>query len=185
MKRIVSISLGSTARDKAAHAHFLGDEYSIERIGTNGSLPLFRQKLMELDGHVDAFGLGGTDMHIWAAGRRYTFKQIETLASVAVKTPVVDGSGLKNTLERETIHRLQDMGAIDFAHSKVLLVSAVDRFGMAEAIAETGASVVYGDFLFALGLPIPLRSIETVGRAARLLLPAITHIAVFVAVPNR
>lgn len=174
MKRIISISLGSTARDKAAHASFLGEDYSIERIGTNGSLDLFQQKLTELDGHADAFGLGGTDMYIWAAGKRYTFRQIEKLASAAKITPVVDGSGLKNTLERETIHRLQDMGTVNFARSKVLLVSAVDRFGMAEAIAETGASVVYGDFLFALGLPIAMRSIETVGRAARLLLPAIT-----------
>ena len=176
MKRIVSVSLGSTARDKAATAVFLGEEFSVERIGTDGSLPLFRRKLAELDGYVDAFGLGGTDMYIWAAGRRYTFRQIERLASVAKKTPVVDGSGLKNTLERETIHRLQDMGVLDFKRRKVLLVSAVDRFGMAEALAETGASVVYGDFMFGLGLPLPMRSIETVGRAARALLPLITRL---------
>ncbi len=176
MKRIVSISLGSTARDKAAQARFLGEDFSIERIGTDGDLALFRQKLAELDGQVDAFGLGGTDMYIWAAGRRYTFKQIEQLASAAKKTPVVDGSGLKNTLERETVRRLQREGTVDFTRSKVLLVSAVDRFGMAEALAETGASVVYGDFLFALGMNIPMRSLQTVNTAARLLLPVITRL---------
>lgn len=176
MKRITSISLGSSARDKAAVAPFLGQDFQIERIGTDGDMALFRKKLIELDGEVDAFGLGGTDMYIWAAGRRYTFKEIERLASAAVKTPVVDGSGLKNTLERETVHRLQREGLVDFAHSKVLLVSAVDRFGMAEAIAETGASVVYGDFLFALDMPIPMRSLKTVNRMARVLLPVITRL---------
>ena len=176
MKRITSISLGSSARDKSAAAHFLGEDFTIERLGTDGDMALFRRKLIELDGKVDAFGLGGTDMHIWAAGKRYTFREIQNLASVAVKTPVVDGSGLKNTLERETVHRLQREGLVDFSHAKVLLVSGVDRFGMAEALAQTGASVVYGDFMFGLGLPIPLRSLNALQSAARALLPIIVHV---------
>lgn len=176
MKRIVSVSLGSASRDKAAEAHFAGETFSIERVGTDGSLAKFRQKLQELDGTVDAFGLGGTDMYIYAAGKRYTFRQIEQLASAAQKTPVVDGSGLKNTLEREAVRRLQKSGDVDFAHSKVLLVSAVDRFGMAQALHDTGASVIYGDFMFGLGVGIPLRSLHAVETAARLLLPIITRL---------
>lgn len=175
MKRITSISLGSSRRDKAVTAQFAGEDFQVERIGTDGDMALFRRKLIELDGQVDAFGLGGTDMYIYAAGRRYVFREIEQLASAAVKTPVVDGSGLKNTLERETVNRLQREGIVDFSQSKVLLVSAVDRFGMAEALDAAGASVVYGDFLFALGIPIPLRSLGAVSRAARVMLPLVTR----------
>jgi len=175
MKRITSISLGSSARDKAVTATFAGEEFSVERIGTNGDMAAFRRKLIELDGIVDAFGLGGTDMYVYAAGRRYVFREIEKLASAAVKTPVVDGSGLKNTLERETIARLGRDGIVDFSRSKVLLVSAVDRFGMAEALDGAGASVVYGDLLFALGVPLPLRSLKSVSGAARALLPLVTR----------
>ena len=176
MRLVTSISLGSSQRNKSVNADFLGQEFRIERIGTDGDLKLFRQKLIELDGHVDAFGLGGTDMHIYAAGKRYTFRQIEKLASAAVKTPVVDGSGLKNTLERETVQYLQREGIVDFAHSKVLLVCAVDRFGMAEALDATGASVVYGDLMFAVDVPIALRSLTAVNRAAKVLLPIIVHL---------
>ncbi len=175
MKRITSISLGSSQRDKAVTAQFAGEDFQVERVGTDGDMALFRRKLIELDGQVDAFGLGGTDMYIYAAGRRYVFREIEQLASAAVKTPVVDGSGLKNTLERETVNRLQREGIVDFSQSKVLLVSAVDRFGMAEALDAAGASVVYGDFLFALGVPIPLRSLGAVSRAARVMLPLVTR----------
>ena len=175
MRRITSISLGSSARDKAVTATFAGEDFSIERVGTDGDMDLFRRKLVELDGKVDAFGLGGTDMYVYAAGRRYVFKEIERLASAAVTTPVVDGSGLKNTLERETVARLQREGVVDFSKSKVLLVSAVDRFGMAEALDAAGAKVVYGDMLFALGVPIPLRSLKSVASAARALLPLVTR----------
>ncbi|BDI31723.1 hypothetical protein CCAX7_37740 [Capsulimonas corticalis] len=167
--------MGSSQRNKSVEAYFLGEKFQIERVGTDGDLKLFHQKLVELDGQVDAFGLGGTDMHIYAAGKRYTFRQIEKLASAAVKTPVVDGSGLKNTLERETVQYLQREGIVDFAHSKVLLVSAVDRFGMAEALDATGASVVYGDMMFGLGVPIALRSLGAVNKAAKVLLPLVVQ----------
>jgi hypothetical protein len=160
MKRITSISLGSSKRDKATKTSFLGEDFEIERIGTNGNLLTFRQKLTELDGKVDAFGLGGTDMYIYAAGRRYTFGEIQRLASAAVKTPVVDGSGLKNTLERETVNYLQREGIVDFKKSRVLLVCGVDRFGMAEALDATGASVTYGDLMFSLDIPIAIRSLN-------------------------
>lgn len=176
MKRIVSISLGSSKRDKTAEASFLGESFSIERVGTNGDLTEFSNKFRELDGKVEALGVGGADMYIYAGGKRYTFRQIKNLTSCAVKTPVVDGSGLKNTLERETITYLQREGVIDFKNSKVLLVSAVDRFGMAEAFHATGASVVYGDFMFALGMDIPLRSLDAVHKAARVVLPIVVQL---------
>ena len=176
MKRITSISLGSSARDKSVTATFAGEEFCVERIGTNGDMAEFKRRLIALDGVADAFGLGGTDMYIYAAGRRYVFREIERLAAAAVKTPVVDGSGLKNTLERETVVRLQRDGIVNFAGAKVLLVSGVDRFGMAEALDAAGASVVYGDLLFALGLPLPLRSLASLSNAARLLAPIVTRL---------
>jgi hypothetical protein len=98
------------------------------------------------------------------------------LARAAKTTPVVDGSGLKDTLERETIRRLQSDGTLNFKNKKVLLVSAVDRFGMAEEIARTGADVTFGDFLFILGLDIPIRSLRAVRRLGALILPIATKL---------
>ena len=43
---------------------------------------------------------------------------------------------IKHTLERETIRYLQREGMVDFKNSTTLLVSAVDRFGMAQALVE-------------------------------------------------
>ena len=60
MKRAVSISLGSPTRDKAVEINLLGETVRIERIGTNGDAAKARQMFREMDGKVDAFGLGGT-----------------------------------------------------------------------------------------------------------------------------
>jgi hypothetical protein len=176
VKHIVSVSLGSSRRDKRSEVEIAGERFLIERIGTDGDLRRFQSLFAELDGKVDALGIGGADLHIWVGNRRYTFRSIQKLVSVAKKTPVVDGSGLKNTLEREAVRWLQAQGIIDFSRSTVLLVAAVDRFGMAQELARCARQVIYGDFVFAIGLPIPIRSYRMVEWLGRMLLPIITRL---------
>ena len=176
MKHIVSVSLGSSKRDKRSEVLIAGEPFLIERVGTDGDLKRFQQLFAELDGKVDALGVGGADLYIWVGDRRYTFRSIQRLVSVATKTPVVDGSGLKNTLEREALRWIQEHRVLDLSRSTVLLVAAVDRFGMAQELAQLARRVIYGDLVFAVGLPIPIRSYRTVEFLGRLLLPIITRL---------
>lgn len=133
----------------------------------------FAQLMRELDGKVDAIGLGGIDLYLYAGSRRYTLRDAAKLAANARITPVVDGSGIKNTLERETIEWLQREGIVDFSDKNVLVVCGVDRFGMAESVARLAKSVVYGDLMFNVGIPIPIRSWATLKLLARILLPIV------------
>jgi hypothetical protein len=175
-KHVVSISLGTSKRDKRNEVEILGEQFLLERIGTDGDLQKFADMFRDLDGKVDALGVGGADIWVVIEKRRYAFKQILKLISGATKTPVVDGSGLKHTLERETIRTLQKDGTVDFKNSKTLLVSAVDRFGMAQALVEQGGKVVFGDILFAIGLPIKLTSYGQVKFVGKLALPIFTRL---------
>ncbi|MCH7903127.1 MAG: quinate 5-dehydrogenase [Armatimonadetes bacterium] len=174
MKRVVSVSLGSSKRDKKHATTILGQEFIIERVGTDGDLKAFQSKFEELDGKVDALGVGGADIYVVVGDKRYTFRQIKNLIKNVKHTPVVDGSGLKHTLEREAINILTEV--IDWPVERVLLVSAVDRYGMAQALDKRCRHVVYGDLLFGIGLPIPLRTYASVKRVANLLLPIITKL---------
>ncbi len=173
---VVSVSLGSSKRNKELRTEILGTSVRIERIGTDGDKARFRQLLMELDGKVDAIGLGGCDLYLWAQGRRYTFRDVQRLVSVVKQTPVVDGSGLKNTLERWAVERIEQKGILDWSQQNVLLVSALDRFGMAEALAERVRAIVFGDALFALGIPLPIRRIRTLAMLARTVLPIVVRL---------
>lgn len=173
MKRVVSVSLGSSKRDSSSKVEILGVDFEISRVGTDGDMNRFAEMVRELDGKVDAIGLGGTDRYLWTDRKRYTIRDADRLARNAKITTVVDGSGVKHTLERKTIYYLQDNGIVDFSRKKVMVVSAVDRFGMAQTIDKLAAEVIYGDLMFALGVPIPMRSYNTVRVAAALLLPVI------------
>ena len=62
MKRAVSISIGSSRRNKAVEVTLLGEKVSIERIGTDGDMEAAALKYKELDGKVDAFGVGGAEL---------------------------------------------------------------------------------------------------------------------------
>jgi hypothetical protein len=172
VKRIISVSLGSSSRDHKAEVEFLGEQVLIERKGTDGSMNQAVALLKSLDGQVDVFGMGGIDLYLVAAGKRYTIRDALRMVNAVSKTPIVDGSGLKNTLERRVVQQLQRMNII-LHGKKILMVSAVDRFGMAEAMTDAQCRMLFGDLIFALGLPIPIHSIKTLRKVAKALLPFI------------
>jgi hypothetical protein len=171
VKKVVSVSLGSSSRDHRAEVELLGERFDISRIGTDGSLDKAIAKLKELDGTVDAIGLGGIDVYLYAGKDRYALRDGLRLLAAVKTTPVVDGSGLKNTLERNAIAYVQDVLGVDFHGKRILMVSALDRFGMAQALVSAGADVVFGDFIFALDLDRPVRGLDEFEEMARKYLP--------------
>lgn len=171
MKRIVSVSLGSSSRDHRARVELLGETFDLERIGMDGSIDRATRKLRELDGTVDAIGLGGIDVYLYAGSKRFALRDGLRLLDAVKVTPVVDGSGLKNTLEREAVRYLRDRLGIPLAGTNVLMVSALDRFGMAQALVDAGADVLFGDFIFALDLDKPVRGLAEFEALAERYLP--------------
>lgn len=184
MKNVVSVSIGSSKRDHTAEIEVLGEKVKLQRIGTDGNMEKAIQIIKELDGKVDAIGLGGIDLYLWAGGKRYVIRDALKLKNAAKITPVVDGSGLKNTLERDVIKYLEKETEIIRPNRKVLLVSAVDRFGMAEALLEAKCDVIFGDFIFSLHIPIPLKSLKSVDILARILLPVFTRLPFHILYPT-
>jgi hypothetical protein len=171
MKSVVSVSLGSSSRDHRAEATLLGERFDISRVGTDGKLDVAIGMVHELDGKVDAIGLGGIDVYLYAGRHRYALRDGLRLLEAAKITPIVDGSGLKNTLEREAVRFMQDELSMDLRGKHVLMVSALDRFGMAQALVDAGADVLFGDFIFALDKDMPVRGLHEFEALAEKYLP--------------
>ncbi len=183
MKRIVSISLGSSKRDHKVSLSILGEDVIIERIGTDGDIEKAIEKVKELDGKVSAIGLGGIDLYFIIGDKRYTVKDALRIAKSAKKTPIVDGSMVKDTLERSMVKKLDELLPEGIRGKNVLLPSAVDRFGMTEAFYNLGANIIIGDLMFALGIPIPIKSIKTLRFLAYILLPILTNLPFYILYP--
>jgi len=184
MKQVVSISLGSSQRNRTVEMSFAGAPFRIERIGTDGNRHLAEEMIAERDGMVDAIGLGGVDRYLYAGARRYELKDAANMARAAKVTPVVDGGGIKRILEPIMLRRLVEEGALEVADKRVLLMSAVDRPGMAEALPALGGKVVYGDLLYAVGVPIALTSLRQIAWIAAIFLPILRRLPMSVLYPT-
>jgi hypothetical protein len=184
MKRVLSVSIGSSTRDHSVEAEIMGEKFIIERKGTDGDINKAIELIKEHDGKVDAFGMGGIDLYIYGGGKRYIIKDAVPLKEAAKISPIVDGSGLKNTLERKVIEYIDKNNIINLNDKKVLVVSAMDRFGMAEALEGVGAKVICGDLIFALGIPKKINSIRTLHRIARAIAPIVCKLPFEVLYPT-
>ena len=140
MKHVVSVSLGSASRNKTIKVQIAGEEIVIERIGTGGDMQKAAGIIRDLDGKVDAFGLGGCDLGMTVNGRYYPLHSVKKIADFAQNTPLTDGGGLKNTLESKTVFYLEQQlgGLIQKNGKNVLLVNAVSRWGMAKSFIDAG-----------------------------------------------
>lgn len=184
MKHVVSISLGSSTRNKSVVITLDGEPIRIERIGTDGDEVKARRLFEELDGKVDALGVGGVEMYLRLEGREYPLRSGLSLVKNVRQTPCVDGRGLKHTLERRVFELAAPALGFRPHYRQAFMTLGVDRFGMAQAVAEVSDRVVYGDLMFALGLPIPITSLRQLRVLARLLLPVIGLLPVSMLYPT-
>jgi hypothetical protein len=174
MKRAISISLGSSKRDKKVIVNFNGEEIQVERVGTDGDIAKARQMYLDLDGKVDAFGVGGVDLYLRLDQREYPLYAALKLVAGVTQTPLCDGRGLKHTLERCVFKLAKpQLGEVRFKQAFVPV--AVDRLGLAEAVAEVAERTVFGDLMVALGVPIPVYGIPAFKRVARIMLPIVSY----------
>lgn len=175
MKHAVSISLGSSKRDKSVKINFKGEEILVERIGTDGDINRAHKMYLDLDGKVDAFGVGGVDLYLRLDEREYPLRAALKLVEGVKSTPLVDGRGLKHTLERRVFELAKKDLAGSLHFEQAFVPVAIDRIGLAQAVAEVSDRIVLGDLMVALGVPFPIYGIPAFKRVARIMLPMVSR----------
>lgn len=176
MKRAVSISIGSSKRDKATEVTLLGETVSIERIGTDGDMKKANALYRELDGKVDAFGVGGALLGIMMEDKWSVMHSVQSLIAGVNKTPIVDGTGLKMTLEKKVTETINNDLPGVVKDKRAFVAVALDRWGSARAFLDDGYEVVFGDLMFAMGLEIPIRTEKQIRNLGNALLPIMSRL---------
>jgi len=171
MKRAVSISIGSSKRDKSVEIDLLGQRVRLERIGTDGDMEKAARLFQELDGKVDAFGVGGADLGVLVEGKFYPLYSVQSMVRFIKHTPVVDGAGLKNTIEAQLAQFIDERLPGRLPLKRALITTGADRWGMTTSFLSAGYECVFGDLMFGLGLPIRLHSAAAIKRLAALVMP--------------
>ncbi|MCE7737662.1 MAG: quinate 5-dehydrogenase [Candidatus Heimdallarchaeota archaeon] len=185
MKSAVSISLGSAIRDHQGIINLGGTEVSVQRIGVDGDSKLMNQRYKELDGKVDAFGAGGFIFGFKMDDRYYTLRSVKKLTKGVILTPVVDGSGVKTTVERTALQSIwsEIEHLFDNKPKTALVTSAIDRWGMTKSITDAGFETVFGDLYFALGIRKEIKTQKGAKRLARLMMPIVKFMPISMLYP--
>ncbi len=137
-----------------------------------------RKMYRELDGKVDAFGVGGTDLGLFVDNKWYPLHSILPMVQDVVQTPLADGCGLKNTLEARAASVLEEeiSDYLDQIGRKVLVMTAVDRYGLLRTFIDAGYDCLFGDAMFSLGINLPIHKEQGVKTMAALLIPIVSRL---------
>lgn len=179
MKKIVSVSIGSSTRDHKTQVEFLGQMCELSREGTDGDFNKAVELYRSYDGKVDAFGVGGAEFFLEVGDRKYYFRDIKHIRKAIQVSKVGDGNGIKGILARRALAALEahlNQTGETLKGMKGLKTNAVDRYQMAEAMVDAGIDTVFGDLYFTLNVPVLMTSLKQVRAVAGALLPFITQL---------
>ena len=163
MKQIVSVSMGNSKDDYEFVAEFMGQEFNIKRVGTDGEVDVAADLMEQWDSEADAIGLGGLNFNYAIGSSRAIEKQakkVETLKS-RISSPATTGEKLRRVSFEWAIRHLQfKFGNNYFNLTKVLFLSGMLNYNIAKVLSEYTDNLTFADPLFENGIPKFLNSIK-------------------------
>jgi predicted amino acid dehydrogenase len=127
------------AGDEAAALSVAGRPLTVRRVGHRGDAARAAGLVAELAPHVAAVAVEGLSA--------------ADLAAVAGATPLVDGSGVRDLLERWALTLVDRAAPGLLGRRRALLLPAAGHAGLADALRHRAATVVPGDRLLRLAVP--------------------------------
>ncbi len=151
MKTVLVIHSGEG--DSTESVSFLGEAIHIRREGCGGSVDRARALVWSHDGKADAIALEGlpATLHLGNLTRSHTLGA--ALPNTAQVTPVVDGSGLRDGLERWGIILADRAQPGIFAEKRILMTPGLNHTGLAQSLARHSPSLRYADPTIYFALP--------------------------------
>lgn len=160
MKRVVSISLGASAQDFDFVAPFMGQQISVQRLGTDGSTSKAVKLLKHWEKHADVLGLGVAKDSYNVGSHRYIDKNSARMASVVKRIPVTTGGHLNDILQEWALRHVQIKLGNYFNNARTLFFSGMSNYKLATCMAEYSQNLQFADPLLQLGVPKLLTSLN-------------------------
>ena len=136
MKKVVSISLGSSKLDCNFKAQFLDQGFQVVRIGADHKIWRAKKLLREWQGKADAIGLGMVPDHYWVGTNYFHQQSTRKLEKLAGDTPVSTGARLREIVQEWSLRSAQaELGNI-FKNARVLFLSGSDQ--LPDGVGDVG-----------------------------------------------
>ena len=147
MKQIISISLGASKDDYQFETEFLGQQFLVRRIGTDGNRDKAAEKLLEYDKQADAIGLGNIKFPYSISPGFLTKKHDDKIKTLGkrIQTPVTTGAALRDVSFEWALRFVEHKFGNYFKNARVLFLSGMTSYRIARVMAEYTDNLTFAD----------------------------------------
>jgi predicted amino acid dehydrogenase len=160
MKKVVTVTLGSSKRDFEFKTEFLGQSFSVRRMGADQDTGKAWELMRRQQATADAIGLGEISDHYQVGLRTVVNKETQRLTNVVTRVPVTTGATLRRLLQVRAVRHVQKELGHYFNNNLVLFLSGMRNYDMAVAMSDYTKNLSFADALFQTGAPKMLTSLE-------------------------
>ena len=172
MKRIVSVSLASSADDYEFETEFLGETFHVRRVGADWDLNKAAALLDGAQYEADAIGLGMVRDHAQVGTRRLRDRLTSRLERVVTNVPVTTCDMLRTFFDEWCVRHVQAEEGQYFTNARTLVLSGITNYRTAAVLSEYSRNLRFADPAILHGVPRILNSLRALeayaGTAARL-----------------
>ncbi len=160
MKKVLTVTLGSSKQDFEFKTKFLGQDFSVRRMGADDDTGKAWELLRRQQNNVDAVGLGEIGDHYQVGLRTVVNKETHRLMNVVTRVPVTTGATLRRLLQVRAVRHVQKELGSYFNNNLILFLSGMRNYDMAVALSDYSKNLSFADALFQTGAPAMLSSLE-------------------------
>ena len=160
MKKVVTVTLGPSKKDFEFRTTFLGQEFSVRRLGADKDSSKAWELMRRQQANADAIALGDTVDHYHVGLRTVVNKESQRLMQVVTRVPVTTGASLRRLLQVRAVRYVQKELGHYFNNNLVLFLSGMRNYDMAVALSDYTRNLRFADPVFHAGSPLLLSSLE-------------------------
>jgi predicted amino acid dehydrogenase len=160
MKKVITVTLGSSKKDFEFKTRFLGQEFSVQRLGADRDSSKAWELMRRQQANADAIALSDTVDHYHVGLRTVVNKESQRLMQVVTRVPVTTGASLRRLLQVRAVRHVQKELGHYFNNNLVLFLSGMRNYDMAVALSEYTRNLSFADPVFHAGSPLLLSSLE-------------------------
>ncbi len=160
MKKVVTVTLGSSKKDFEFKTTFLGQEFSVKRLGADKDGSKAWELMRRQQATADAIALSDMPDHYHVGLRTVVNKESQRLMQVVTRVPVTTGASLRRLLQVRAIRYVQKELGHYFNNNLVLFLSGMRNYDMAVALSDYTKNLSFADPVFQAGSPVLLGSLD-------------------------
>ncbi len=160
MKRVVTVTLGSSKNDFGFETDFLGERFEVARLGADDDPGKAWELMRRHQAKADAIGLGEVGDHFQVGQRTLVNRETERLLNVVTRIPATTGATLRRLLQVRAVRHVHKKLGRYFDNNLVLFLNGMRNWDIASALADYTPNLFFADALLQTATPTMLTSLD-------------------------